>query len=323
MNEENKVIEFPAQETGSENSENKEINPIDTAIHALAEVDPGLFGEGGVESIAALISLPEEQFHTIRPIIELELEKSLNNVGDKLILTQALNANGSKAEDLVEAFELISEQIDTQMEGQMSKQKRDFLKHLMANICNAISDTEGVAKKIVRIPIELCHPDAKIPTYANSTDAGMDVYALEDITIKPGETVLVKTGLKVAIPVGYEIQVRPKSGRALKTKMRVANSPGTIDSGYRDEIGIIIDNIEPPIKDITYDFVEHPENSMVAPTIKITSILHGSDMFITKGEKFAQLVLSEKPKAAFYEVDSVSKIENDGRNGGFGSTGLK
>lgn len=316
MNEENKVIEFPTQETGSENLGE---NPIDTAIHALAEVDPGLFGEGGVESIAALISLPEEQFQTIRPIIEMELEKSLNNVGDKLILTQALNANGSKAEDLVEAFELISEQIDTQMEGQMSKQKRDFLKHLMANICNAISDTEGIAKKIVRIPIELCHPDAKIPTYANSTDAGMDVYALEDITIHPGETVLVKTGLKVAIPVGYEIQVRPKSGRALKTKMRVANSPGTIDSGYRDEIGIIIDNIEPPIKDITYEM----DMNDGVPDIRITSILHGSDMFITKGEKFAQLVLSEKPKAAFYEVDSVSKIENDGRSGGFGSTGLK
>jgi dUTP pyrophosphatase len=316
MNEENKVIEFPAQETGSENLEE---NPIDAAIHALAEVDPGLFGEGGVESIAALISLPEEQFHAIRPIIEMELEKSLNNVGDKLILTQALNANGSKAEDLVEAFELIAEQIDTQMEGQMSKQKRDFLKHLMANICNAISDTEGIAKKIVRIPIELCHPDAKIPTYANATDAGMDVYALEDITIHPGETVLVKTGLKVAIPVGYEIQVRPKSGRALKTKMRVANSPGTIDSGYRDEIGVIIDNIEPPIKDITYEM----DMNDGVPDIRITSILHGSDMFITKGEKFAQLVLSEKPKAAFYEVDSVSKIENDGRNGGFGSTGLK
>jgi dUTP pyrophosphatase len=315
MNEENKVIEFPAQETGSENLGE---NPIDTAIHALAEVDPGLFGEGGVESIAALISLPEEQFQTIRPIIEMELEKSLNNVGDKLILTQALNANGSKAEDLVEAFELIAEQIDTQMEGQMSKQKRDFLKHLMANICNAISDTEGIAKKIVRIPIELCHPDAKIPTYANATDAGMDVYALEDITIHPGETVLVKTGLKVAIPVGYEIQVRPKSGRALKTKMRVANSPGTIDSGYRDEIGVIIDNIEPAIKDITYEM----DMNDGVPDIRITSILHGSAMHISKGEKFAQLVLSEKPKAAFFEVETVSAIENDGRAGGFGSTGL-
>ena len=259
-----------------------------------------------------MLSLPEEQFQVLRPIIEQELEKSLNNVGDKLILTQALNANGSKAEDLVEAFEVIAEQIDTQMEGQMSRQKRDFLKHLMANICNAISDTEGIAKKIVRIPIELCHPDAKIPTYANATDAGMDVYALEDITIHPGETVLVKTGLKVAIPVGYEIQVRPKSGRALKTKMRVANSPGTIDSGYRDEIGVIIDNIEPFIKSAEMD-----EDG------RLYNVQYGSSYTIGKGEKFAQLVLCEVPKAAFYEVKNVCAIENDGRMGGFGSSGLK
>lgn len=316
MNEKENLVAFPAQENGSETNT---VNPLDTALHALSEIDPGLFGEDGIESMAMMLALPEDEFKIIRPIIEQELEKSLNNVGDKLILTQALNANGGTAEDLIEAFYAISEQIDIKLANDLSAQKRDFLKHLMAGICNAISDTEGIAKRIVRIPIELCHPDAKIPTYANDTDAGMDVYALEDITIHPGETKLIKTGLKVAIPVGYELQVRPKSGRALKTKMRVANSPGTIDSGYRDEVGIIIDNIEPAIKDITYtsDLVDGK------PVYTITSILHGSDMFITKGEKFAQLVLNEVPKVAFYEVDSVSKIENDGRKGGFGSTGLK
>ena len=316
MNEKENLVAFPAQENGSETNT---VNPLDTALHALSEIDPGLFGEDGIESMAMMLALPEDEFKIIRPIIEQELEKSLNNVGDKLILTQALNANGGTAEDLIEAFYAISEQIDIKLANDLSAQKRDFLKHLMAGICNAISDTEGIAKRIVRIPIELCHPDAKIPTYANDTDAGMDVYALEDITIHPGETKLIKTGLKVAIPVGYELQVRPKSGRALKTKMRVANSPGTIDSGYRDEVGIIIDNIEPAIKDITYtsDLIDGK------PVYTITSILHGSDMFITKGEKFAQLVLNEVPKVAFYEVDTVSKIENDGRKGGFGSTGLK
>ena len=318
MEQKGKVIKLATQENGLKNPSSK--NPLEDAIHAIAEIDPKLFNNGdAMESIGSLLSLPEEQFKVLRPIIEQNLEKSLNNVGDKLILTQALNANGNRAEDLIEAFEVISEQIENQMKDTLSEQKRDFLKHLMAIVCNAISDTEGIAKKIIRIPIELCHLDAKIPTYANATDAGMDVYALEDITINPGETVLVKTGLKVAIPVGYEIQVRPKSGRALKTKMRVANSPGTIDSGYRDEIGVIIDNIEPPIKDITYT----SELVDGKPVYTITSVLHGSSMHISKGEKFAQLVLSEKPKAAFYEVDSVSKIENDGRKGGFGSTGLK
>lgn len=81
----------------------------------------------------------------------------------------------------------------------------------------------GIAKKFVRIPIEYCHPEAKMPAYANPTDAGMDVYALEDITIAPGETKIIPTGIKVAIPAGYEIQVRGKSGRCVKTKLRVAN----------------------------------------------------------------------------------------------------
>ena len=143
----------------------------------------------------------------------------------------------------------------------------------------------------------------------------MDVYALEDITVNPGETVLVKTGLKVAIPVGYELQVRPKSGRALKTKLRVANTPGTIDSGYRDEIGVIIENIEHPIQDIEYEFDEHG-----TPIIK--SILHGKSYTINKGDKFAQLVLNEVPHVAFYKVDNINEIKGD-RGGGFGSTGLK
>jgi dUTP pyrophosphatase len=140
----------------------------------------------------------------------------------------------------------------------------------------------------------------------------MDVFALEDITIAPGETKLVPTGIKVAIPAGYELQVRPKSGRCLKTKLRVANTPGTIDAGYRDEIGVIIDNIEPFIKSADID-----ENG------RLYNVEFGSSYTIGAGEKFAQLVLCEVPKAAFYQVESVGAIENDGRAGGFGSSGLK
>jgi dUTP pyrophosphatase len=160
--------------------------------------------------------------------------------------------------------------------------------------------------------MEYCRTSAKIPTYAHLTDSGMDIYAVEEITINPGETKLVPTGLKVAIPAGYELQVRPKSGRCLKTKLRVANTPGTIDAGYRDEIGVIIDNIEPFIKSADID-----ENG------RLYNVEFGSSYTIGKGEKFAQLVLCEVPKAAFYQVESVRAIENDGRAGGFGSTGVK
>jgi dUTP pyrophosphatase len=140
----------------------------------------------------------------------------------------------------------------------------------------------------------------------------MDVYALEDITIAPGETKLVPIGIKVAIPAGYELQVRPKSGRCLKTKLRIANTPGTIDAGYRDEIAVIIDNIEPFIKS-----AEMGEGGV------LYNVEFGSSHTIGKGEKFAQLVLAEVPKAIFYQVEKVADIANDGRNGGFGSSGLK
>ena len=94
----------------------------------------------------------------------------------------------------------------------------------------------------IKLPMEKCRDNAVAPTYANDGDAGMDLYSCEDILVKPGCSVLVPTGLKMAIPYGYEVQIRPRSGISLKTPLRVPNSPGTIDCGYRDEVNVIIYN---------------------------------------------------------------------------------
>lgn len=270
-----------------------------------------------MDSIIRLLSVPEDQFEILAPGIMQSYQQSLNNPNDKIALVQALNATGGKAEDVTEAFLTLSDEVD---KTSLSKPKRDFLKEMLASIVNCINDTEGIAKRNVPVAIELCHPDAKIPQYAHISDSGMDVYALDDITVHPGETVLVPTGIKVALPVGFELQVRPKSGRALKTKLRVANTPGTIDQAYRDEIKIIIENIEPPIRDITTNTILKENGSV--DHMEITSIEYGKDFTIGKGEKFCQLVLCEVPKVAFYRVDNVQEI-GDNRNGGFGSTGLK
>lgn len=269
---------------------------------------------GGLEELSAVLALPDEHFNLLAPVFLDELQKSFNNIPDSLVLVQALNASGVKVEDLQASYLDIVDAIEKQTADTFSKPKRDFLKSFMAIIFNTIASTEGIAKKVIEIPIELCHENAKIPTYANLGDAGLDVYALDDITINPGETKLIPTGIKVAIPYGYELQVRPKSGRSLKTKLRVSNTPGTIDSGYRDEIGVIIDNIDPTIRDLKYKF----ENDQMV----VESVEFGRPYTIGKGEKFAQLVLNEIPKAAFYEVDSVSNFGED-RGGGFGSSGLK
>jgi dUTP pyrophosphatase len=290
-----------------ENEQKKNI--LQATIEEIENINPEL---GGFEEIAALLSMSEEQFAIIAPVFLAELEKSFNNINDKLTMVQAMNLAGIKAEDARKEYLAICEQIDVQMANDLSAQKRDFLKRMLGMSYNAVNEAEGIAKRHILIPIEYCHPDAKMPTYAHLTDAGMDIYLTEDVTIHPGETVLIPTGIKVAIPLGYELQVRPKSGRSLKSKLRIANTPGTIDAGYRDEIGIIADNIDPVIRHADID-----ENG------RLYNVLWGSDITLSKGEKIAQLVLSEVPKAVFYEVESVSTIENDGRNGGFGSTGDK
>lgn len=146
-------------------------------------------------------------------------------------------------------------------------------------------------RDMVKVFIEKCHPEARIPVYSRDGDAGMDVFALYDVKIMPQETVIIKTGLKVAIPEGYEIQIRPRSGLSLKTPLRVPNSPGTIDAGYRDEIGIIITNTSP---------VESYE--------------------IKKGDRIAQMVLQRVPMVSWVETNSVAAYGAD-RGGGFGSSG--
>lgn len=146
-------------------------------------------------------------------------------------------------------------------------------------------------KQKINIPIELCREGVELPTYAREGDAGMDIRAAEDVVLNMGETKIVPTGLKVAIPEGYELQVRPRSGLSLKTPLRVANAPGTIDAGFRDEIGIIVTNT-------------------------------GDKYFtISKGDRIAQIVLQKVPRINWQVVNSVASI-GENRGGGFGSTGI-
>jgi dUTP pyrophosphatase len=284
----------------------EELHEVTEALQKLTDDSPE--SKEISDSLITLLAMPTEQFEILAPGVLQSFQQTLNNPNDKLGLTQAFNALGYTAEDMGHAFDEIGNAID---KLEYPNIKKDFLKQIFGAITNSVNSTEGIAKRTIQIPIELCHPNAKIPQYAHISDSGLDIYALDDITIHPGETALVPTGFKIALPPGFEFQVRPKSGRALKTKLRVANTPGTIDQGYRDEVKVIIENVEPPIRDITID-----EDG------RVTSILYGSDFSIGKGEKFAQLVLSEVPKAAFYRVDNVSDIGED-RGGGFGSSGLK
>lgn len=135
------------------------------------------------------------------------------------------------------------------------------------------------------------HPDAVLPAYAHKSDAGMDVRSVADIVIPPGGRALVPTGLVAVIPPMHEIQVRPRSGLALKHGVTVLNTPGTIDSGYRGEIGVILANFG------------------------------DGDFQVAKGDKVAQLVFAPVAQPEIEETDDID--ETDRGSGGFGSTGAK
>ncbi|MCK4501560.1 MAG: dUTP diphosphatase [Desulfuromonadales bacterium] len=141
------------------------------------------------------------------------------------------------------------------------------------------------------VQIRKLHAAAKIPAYMTELAAGMDICALLDTTliVSPGQRVLVPTGLAFAIPAGYEIQVRPRSGLAIKHGVALVNSPGTIDADYRGEVGIILIN-------------------------------HGSEDFtINSGDRIAQLVVAPVCQAELVEVDALDVTQRGA--GGFGHTG--
>ena len=279
-------------------------------LKQIEEINPAL---GGFEEFSALLSLPDEHFALIAPVFLEELEKSFNNVEDKLLLVQTMNVQGLKLEDLQELYTKIISQIDEQFSDIISEIKRDFLKRMMALTYNSIADAQGIAKRVVNIPIELTSEDAKIPKYAHLGDGAVDLYSPADYTIKPGETIIIPCDIKVALPYGYAFLIHPRSGTSAKTKLRVANSVGLVDSQYKGVIGVIVENIEPPIKDIAYEFDDSGRPIL-------TSVLHGQSYTISKGERFAQMRLVEVPTANFFQVQSVDGIGED-RGGGFGSSG--
>ena len=153
----------------------------------------------------------------------------------------------------------------------------------------------------MKLGFKKVHPDAKIPTYAHPGDAGMDVYAVEDVLLPVGKPKLVNTGLVAEIPTGYELQVRPRSGLALKG-VTVFNSPGTVDCSFRGSIGVIL--LAVVGTQLSRNFV----------TGEVTY-----EFAIRKGDRIAQLVLAPVTRCEPVEISEVSATERG--EGGFGSTG--
>jgi dUTP pyrophosphatase len=195
---------------------------------------------------------------------------------------------------------------------ELSDSKKDFLKFIFATFINSMEDSKMVSHRIISIPIEVCREGAKLPSYATDGSGAMDIYSPEEYVIGPGESVLIPIGIKVDIPIGYGLLIQPRSGLSRKTKIRIPNTPGLIDSDYHDEIGVIVENIDAPVKDIQLELGDNGEI--------IDGNLYGSSFTIGKGERFAQMRLVEIPLVNWLPVSSLGSFEND-HGKGFGSTG--
>ena len=141
----------------------------------------------------------------------------------------------------------------------------------------------------MQLNVKKLTPEAILPSYAREGDAGLDLFAAAQVVIPPGKSALVPTGIAIELPSGTEAQVRPRSGLALKHSLTVLNTPGTVDEGYRGEVGVILIN-------------------------------HGASAFtVERGMKIAQMVVSPRIQVAVVEVAELSDTQRGA--GGFGSTG--
>lgn len=188
-----------------------------------------------------------------------------------------------------------------QIDGGIDNEEFQELKTQMMNSGMSTEDLIGllgnnfvetiISRQIIDVKIQKLTNTAQVPTYSHTTDACADIYADEDITIEPGETHTVSTGLALAIPDGFVVHIYARSGLSVNTKLRLSNCVGIIDAGYRDELKVPIWNAG----EVPYH--------------------------IEKGMRIAQMDIMQSPAIEFYEVENIKEIPGD-RLGGFGSSGL-
>jgi dUTP pyrophosphatase len=192
-------------------------------------------------------------------------------------------------EEIEKQFEKIQSDLGIQPEEEYQKELEDMLGLSFEEMENEINQMA----KTRTIKVELVHENAVLPKYAYPSDSGFDLHATEEVIVGPFGRALVPTGLKVSFEEGYEIQVRPKSGLAIKQGLTVLNTPGTVDQGYTGEIQVIVFNT------------------------------NNTTITIPKGMKVGQGVLCPVVQGKYVNIEQVGQVEDKDRgNNGFGSTGI-
>lgn len=240
------------------------------------------------------VQIPDQAFEDGRDITEINslIETIMNSEDFIRVLVDSRANNPQEFNHYDKQFDEWVDQARKNVFG--TGKKKEMILSFMSR-CQAmfkeIKETNGYFQKV---PVKFCKvaPDAIIPAYQSIGDAGADIYSNEDAVVKPGETMIIHTGVKMIIPGGYRISVVPRSGMSLKTGIRVANAPGTVDCTYRNEVGVIVWNT-------------------------------GSEPYvIKKGDRIAQMILEQTPKMQAQEIseEEFEKYSTD-RGAGFGSSG--
>ena len=291
----------------------KQVNIYEEIFGALDTV----FDDGetnGLRIIGAVLALPDEQFEAIKANLFDSIEATFNEPATKVAFAQMINQQGLRIEDFSDNIDNLVQAVEelTVEDMELSDSKKDFLKFIFATFINSMEDSKMVSRRVISIPIEICREGVKLPAYATDGSGAMDIYSPEEYVIGPGESIMIPIGIKVDIPIGYGLLIQPRSGLSRKSKIRIPNTPGLIDSDYHEEIGVIIENIDSPVKDVQLELGDNGEI--------IDGTLHGSSFTIGKGERFAQMRLVEIPLVNWLPVSSLGSFKND-HGKGFGGTG--
>lgn len=239
------------------------------------------------KDFSELLNFPDEKFKVAVVKVRDTFDAVFKDPSYQDTVLSTIRTTGVD-EDFSADMDILKEYLDRVKESDLSQEKKDFIDYFLTNTIMAVTELVEVPRRRIEVEIKKLSENAKLPEYAHLTDAGADIFALEDTTIEPNETKLVKTGIAVAIPVGYAILIYPRSGLSLKTGLRIANSVGVIDSDYRNELCVILQNTD------------------------------NQSYTINKGDRIAQMIITEVPMIKWKETENLS---NTDREGGFGSTG--
>ena len=269
------------------NNENKEMTKYQELFSSI-----GQFTGTDASGFIQILDTPDDEFEKTYELFKPQVLKffASETYQHDIIQKMSIMPDISLKEERDAAAALLNT-IDN--DESLSPFKKDFIHLIMDSTIDVISDLLESRRTRIDVKVVRLNDNAIIPEYAHPTDAGADISSCEETIIKPGETKLVRTGLAVAIPDGYEIQIRPRSGLSIKTPLRIPNSPATIDSEYRGEIKVPIWN--------------------TGDTIHV----------IDKGMRIAQMLIAPTPMIRWNEVETIEELGSTERgSGGFGSTGL-